>query len=90
MQPDHPLGRVHLEEPAAVHDSPRLQFPERGQRTLMSSATSAAVDSAFNTLAHTVLVQNARTLEDLVEKYVARSFARRDAQSTAPQAAVGA
>ncbi len=26
------------------------------------------VDSAFNTLAHTVLVQNARTLEDLVRE----------------------
>ena len=28
----------------------------------------AAVDSAFNALAHTVLVQNARTLEDLVRE----------------------
>jgi cell pole-organizing protein PopZ len=35
---------------------------------LMSRATSAAVDSAFNTLAQTVLVQNARTLEDLVRE----------------------
>jgi cell pole-organizing protein PopZ len=35
---------------------------------LISSATSAAVDSAFNTLAQTVLVQNARTLEDLVRE----------------------
>jgi cell pole-organizing protein PopZ len=35
---------------------------------LVSAATSAAVDSAFNTLAHTVLVQNARTLEDLVRE----------------------
>ena len=39
--------------------------PENG---LLSSATSAAVDSAFNTLAQTVLVQNARTLEDLVRE----------------------
>jgi (E)-4-hydroxy-3-methylbut-2-enyl-diphosphate synthase len=31
----------------------------------------------------------AEEFQDLVEKYVARSFARRDAQSTAPQAAVG-
>ena len=30
--------------------------------------TSAAVDSAFNSLAQTVLVQNARTLEDLVKE----------------------
>jgi uncharacterized protein len=37
-------------------------------RGLMSATTSAAVDSAFNTLAHTVLVQNARTLEDLVRE----------------------
>lgn len=35
---------------------------------LMSQATSAAVDSAFNTLAQTVLVHNARTLEDLVRE----------------------
>jgi cell pole-organizing protein PopZ len=34
----------------------------------MSQATSAAVDSAFNALAQTVLVQNARTLEDLVRE----------------------
>jgi hypothetical protein len=39
---------------------------ERSQ--LLSNATSAAVDSAFNTLAQTVLVQNARTLEDLVRE----------------------
>jgi uncharacterized protein len=39
---------------------------ERAQ--LLSSETSAAVDSAFNTLAQTVLVQNARTLEDLVRE----------------------
>jgi cell pole-organizing protein PopZ len=52
----------------AVPVGPRLQFPERGQRSLMSSATSAAVDSAFNSLAHTVFVQNARTLEDLVKE----------------------
>jgi len=39
---------------------------ERGQ--LISSDTSAAIDSAFNTLAQTVLVQNARTLEDLVRE----------------------
>jgi cell pole-organizing protein PopZ len=37
-------------------------------RPLMSSTTSAAVDSAFNALAQTVLVHNARTLEDLVRE----------------------
>ncbi len=35
---------------------------------LISHETSAAVDSAFNTLAQTVLVHNARTLEDLVRE----------------------
>ena len=35
---------------------------------LISHATAAAVDSAFNTLANTVLGQNARTLEDLVKE----------------------
>ncbi|HYC16530.1 MAG TPA: DUF2497 domain-containing protein [Pseudolabrys sp.] len=37
-------------------------------RGLISNQTIAAVDSAFNTLAHTVLGQNARTLEDLVKE----------------------
>ena len=45
-----------------------LPQPSLLDRTLISSSTSAAVDSAFNTLAHTVLVQNARTLEDLVRE----------------------
>ncbi|MFY9899656.1 MAG: DUF2497 domain-containing protein, partial [Xanthobacteraceae bacterium] len=39
-----------------------------GRGGLMSNATSAAVDSAFNALAQTVLVHNARTLEDLVRE----------------------
>jgi uncharacterized protein len=40
---------------------------ERGEQ-LLSRSTSAAVDSAFNSLAQTVLVHNARTLEDLVRE----------------------
>jgi len=50
---------------------PRLvpeRRPEMDSGGLVSSATSAAVDSAFNTLAQTVLVQNGRTLEDLVKE----------------------
>lgn len=35
---------------------------------LISASTRAAVDSAFHSLAHTVLGQNARTLEDLVKE----------------------
>ena len=35
---------------------------------IVSDATRSAVDAAFNSLAQTVLVQNARTLEDLVKE----------------------
>ena len=46
--------------------------PERAARPSARSSsareTSAAVNSAFNSLAQTVLVQNARTLEDLVRE----------------------
>jgi cell pole-organizing protein PopZ len=48
-------------EPAIPHGG-----VDRGH--LVSSETSAAVDSAFSALAQTVLVQNARTLEDLVRE----------------------
>src|SRR5436305_3803837 len=42
--------------------------PPVSEDPIISSATAAAVDSAFNALAHTVLVQNAKTLEDLVKE----------------------
>jgi uncharacterized protein len=51
-------------EPAPAPPPPR---PPQGD-TLLSSAASAAVHSAFGTLAHSVLVQNTRTLEDLVQE----------------------
>jgi cell pole-organizing protein PopZ len=53
-------------EPDPVPPPPRTAL--FGGDALLSSATSSAVDSAFNTLAQTVLVQNARTLEDLVRE----------------------
>jgi uncharacterized protein len=51
-------------------DLARLNFEQRTEvdRSLLSPATSAAVDSAFNSLSNTVLVQNARTLDDLVRE----------------------
>lgn len=52
------------ERPAAPGPAPAGE--ERG--SLISQSTTAAVDSAFNALAQTVLVQNARTLEDLVRE----------------------
>ncbi len=56
--------------PAEPQRAPERQAPQTAplDRNLISAGTSAAVDSAFNTLAHTVLVQNARTLEDLVRE----------------------
>jgi uncharacterized protein len=58
--PDPPPLRVVAEPPRQASDP--------GERSLISPQTSAAVDSAFNTLAQTVLVQNGRTLEDLVKE----------------------
>ncbi len=65
-------------EPSPIHvvEEPQALVPEEPQplvsagvdTPLMSSATSAAVDSAFTSLAHTVLAQNARTLDDLVKE----------------------
>jgi cell pole-organizing protein PopZ len=52
-------------------DKPAPPAMPRGgeeRERLISNAASAAVDSAFNALAQTVLVQNARTLEDLVRE----------------------
>ena len=49
----------------ASRPEPAPPVPDRG---LISSETVKAVDSAFNTLAHTVIGQNARTLEDLVRE----------------------
>jgi uncharacterized protein len=57
---------VPNDEAVSVTQSSGAHDDERGG--LMSSATSTAVDSAFNALAQTVLVHNARTLEDLVRE----------------------
>jgi cell pole-organizing protein PopZ len=53
--------------PAAV-PPPIAAPPPEPDRALISASTVAAVDSAFNTLANTVIGQNARTLEDLVKE----------------------
>jgi cell pole-organizing protein PopZ len=63
---------VFDEEPAPpprAAEPPRAApMPPMPEHPIISSATAAAVDSAFNALAHTVLVQNAKTLEDLVKE----------------------
>jgi uncharacterized protein len=63
--PQMPISAPQLPEARAPSQDNRGEA--RGNQ-LLSSVTSAAVDSAFNTLAQTVLVQNARTLEDLVRE----------------------
>jgi cell pole-organizing protein PopZ len=49
-------------------DKPRLPNGHDVQSQLLSRSTTAAVDSAFSTLAQTALPQNARSLEDLVRE----------------------
>ena len=53
-----------FEQPAAD----QRQWPHAHTETLLSSHTGEAVSSAFNSLAHTVLTQNAQTLDDLVRE----------------------
>jgi uncharacterized protein len=71
-QPDVFFAETQVEpepEPGPVHAMPAedaLASFGFGDRSIMSQATSAAVDSAFNQLAQSVLTQNGRTIEDLV------------------------
>jgi len=51
-------------KPAVAASAP----PPVSDRALLSPHTTAMVDMAFNSLAHTVLAQNSRTLEDLVRE----------------------
>jgi len=67
-QPDVVFADAPPAEQRSYDEPPHHTPPPAFDRTIISANTSAAVDSAFNTLAHTVLVQNARTLEDLVRE----------------------
>lgn len=51
------------EPPAVTQPRPMLPLEER----LISEATDSAISSAFGRLTHTILSQNARTLDDLVQ-----------------------
>ena len=64
---------AELDEPAEPPPAPGAHRHTGGQlraleSPLLSAEATAAVNSAFGTLAHTVLVQNATTLEDLVKE----------------------
>jgi cell pole-organizing protein PopZ len=53
---------------AQRHPMPEPSPVEMPMAPILSRSTVNAVESAFNTLAHTVLSNNARTLEDLVKE----------------------
>ncbi len=60
---------VVFDEPAQAQSPPRpVAARVPADSPLLSTAASAAVHSAFGTLAHSVLAQNPRTLEDLVKE----------------------
>src|SRR3984893_1765400 len=52
-------------EPAPTLDAPPVAIEERG---LLSAATTAAVDAAFDALARTAQARNGRTLEEVVSE----------------------
>jgi uncharacterized protein len=77
FQQVEPPDDIEFSEPrgaAKAYQTPALDPPSFSEpdappaRPLMSHATMATVESAFNSLANTVLSQNARTLEDLVKE----------------------
>jgi len=63
-EPRRPAAPAVPATPATPAAAPAPAF----DRGLISTSTMAAVDSAFNSLAQTVIGQNARTLEDLVKE----------------------
>jgi hypothetical protein len=57
-----------MQRPPAYEPPPVEAAPPPRPTQILSTTTVSAVESAFNTLAHTVLSNNARTLEDLVKE----------------------
>lgn len=69
-----PVAQASMTQ-ASHHRSPAIEPPafapaqrDLPQPHILSGSTVSAVESAFNTLANTVLSNNARTLEDLVKE----------------------
>jgi cell pole-organizing protein PopZ len=74
LAPEFEPAPVRRSDPIVEpHDLPHiaaqrpLRQPEPEPTHLLSAATQASVNGAFSQLAHTVLSQNARTLDDLVQ-----------------------
>jgi uncharacterized protein len=68
-----PPENVRMAGFRTIEATPDLVFEDRAEpaetaASLLSENAHSAVTSAFNSLAHTVLAQNARTLEDLVRE----------------------
>ena len=65
-----PLPPPPAPPPPATVEQARRQFQEKTEpdRQLLSAATTAAVDSAFNSLAQTVLIRNDLTLDGMVRE----------------------
>jgi len=68
--PPPPKPAKAVERPAPPPPSPSPSppaAPRLPQERLLSSATDSAISAAFGSLTHTILSQNARTLDDLVQ-----------------------
>ena len=66
IDPDQP--DVVFDDVAPASPPPAASRMPAADSPLLSNAASAAVHSAFGSLAHSVLAQNPRTLEDLVKE----------------------
>ena len=70
-QPEAAVRESELTEaPAAPEPTPALETrrPALDERGLLSAATTAAVDAAFDTLARTAQARSGRTLEEVVSE----------------------
>jgi cell pole-organizing protein PopZ len=73
IEPEDDLEFTETAAARAVHrapafEPPLFETPAAPPPQILSRSTVSAVESAFNTLANTVLSNNARTLEDLVKE----------------------
>lgn len=70
--PAEPAPRQAVDGASQPRPAPvaRSGADQAGDRGLMSRDSDAVVSGAFSALAHTILAQNARTLEDLVSEMV--------------------
>jgi cell pole-organizing protein PopZ len=75
IDPQDDLEFTETAATRALHRQPQFEPPPLesssappASQQILSRSTVSAVESAFNTLAHTVLSNNARTLEDLVKE----------------------